>query len=187
MYSSCMVIFILCLTVLNVDKLKDYRPFTFEVDRGDGERIKVMYQQSDDSFYQIQESLHECSMFVGKAIMKETKMYLITPIDPMFFMLRALRYGVSSGQRMYQTLTQILDNCLGHLSHTDSDVIQISEPTSSDSLKDILLSSDRVKKSLKKICSTKSIGVADKGEFLTYCFEEGKLFEVLIEKHRRIV
>jgi hypothetical protein len=44
----------------------------------------------------------------------ETKVYLVTEIDPMFFMLRPLRFGVTSGQKMmYQTLSQILDNCLG--------------------------------------------------------------------------
>jgi hypothetical protein len=61
-------------------------------------------------------------MFVGKAIMKESKLYLITPIDPMFFMLRALRFGVShqSGaqSRIYQTLMQILDTCMA-FNHDD--------------------------------------------------------------------
>ena len=44
----------------------------------------------------------------------ETKVYLVTEIDPMFFMIRPLKFGVASGQKMmYQTLSQILDNCLG--------------------------------------------------------------------------
>ena len=63
-------------------------------------------------------------MFIGKAILKgnnsllniflESKVYLVTEIDPMFFLLKPLRTGVADGQKMmYQTLTQILDNCLG--------------------------------------------------------------------------
>lgn len=38
-----------------------------------------------------------------------------------------------------------------------------------------------------KICSTKSIGVGGKGDFLTYCFEEAKLLELLVKKNNRII
>lgn len=48
--------------------MKDERPFAFEVDRGDGERLKVLYTR--DCFFQLQESLSETSVFVGKSIMK---------------------------------------------------------------------------------------------------------------------
>ena len=77
--------------------MKDERPFAFEVDRGDGERLKVLY--TPDCFYQLQESLNEPSVFVGKSIMKgkikllislEARVYLITEIDPVFFLLRAV-------------------------------------------------------------------------------------------------
>ena len=50
--------------------MTDCKPFAFEVDRGDGERVKVLYQKASDSFFQLQESVNECSLFVGKAIMK---------------------------------------------------------------------------------------------------------------------
>lgn len=50
--------------------MQDPKPFAFEVNRGDGESIKILYSQSKDQFYQLQESMNECSMFVGKAIMK---------------------------------------------------------------------------------------------------------------------
>ena len=39
-------------------------------DRGDGEWLKVMYSQGSDTFFQLQESLNDCSLFLGKAIMK---------------------------------------------------------------------------------------------------------------------
>lgn len=56
------------LSISNVERMKDERPFAFEVDRGDGERLKVLYTR--DCFFQLQESLSETSVFVGKSIMK---------------------------------------------------------------------------------------------------------------------
>jgi hypothetical protein len=50
--------------------MNEYKPYILEVDRGDGERIKVMYQRDRDTFFQLQESISECSAFVGKAVMK---------------------------------------------------------------------------------------------------------------------
>ena len=36
---------------------------------------------------------------------------MVTEIDPMFFMIRPLKFGVASGPKiMYQTLSQILDS-----------------------------------------------------------------------------
>ena len=43
---------------------------TFEVDRGDGERLKIMYSQNEDQYFQLQESVSESSLFVGKAVMR---------------------------------------------------------------------------------------------------------------------
>ena len=88
--------------------MKEQKPFIFMADRGDGEWLKVMYSQGNDTFFQLQESLNDCSLFLGKAIMKgklqltynsmiESKSYLITEIDPMFFMLKALRMGLLPG------------------------------------------------------------------------------------------
>lgn len=37
--------------VLTLEQFSDCKPLTFEVDRGDGERIKVMYQQMTDTFF----------------------------------------------------------------------------------------------------------------------------------------
>lgn len=146
-----------------------------------------MYQRATDQFFQIQESLHECSMFVGSAIMKESKVYLVTPIDPMFFMLRALRFGLThqtgAMTRRYQTLTQILDSCI-----TSSDEhMAFSSSVHLDRLKEIIMESARVKNALMRICSTKQIDVGSKGDFMTYCFEEAKLIEILVQKHRRII
>jgi len=81
--------------------MKDPRPFIFEVDRGDGEKIKVLYSKANDTFFQMQEALSENSCFLGKAIMREARVYSIAEIDPIFFLLRALR----TGQKFYQTLS----------------------------------------------------------------------------------
>jgi hypothetical protein len=50
--------------------MKEFKPFIFEVDRGDGEKYKVMYSVNSDKFFQLQESVTETSMFIGKAILK---------------------------------------------------------------------------------------------------------------------
>ena len=31
--------------------MKEARPMTFEVDRGDGERLKIMYSQNEDQYF----------------------------------------------------------------------------------------------------------------------------------------
>jgi hypothetical protein len=68
-------------------------------------------------------------MFIEKAILKgesimhdnkniDSKTYLVTEIDPMFFLLKPLRSGVASGQKMmYQTLSQIIDSCIASSTH----------------------------------------------------------------------
>jgi len=70
----------------------------------------------------MQESINENSLFMGKSIMRgniikhssifinhnnliEAKLYTITEIDPIFFMLRALRIGIRENQKRYQSLT----------------------------------------------------------------------------------
>ena len=50
--------------------MKEAKPFMFEVDRGDGEKLKIMYSQASDMFFQLQESVNETSLFVGKAVMR---------------------------------------------------------------------------------------------------------------------
>ena len=55
---------------LKIDRMKDHKPFIFEVDRSDGEKIKVLYSKVNDTFFQMQEALSENSCFIGKAIMR---------------------------------------------------------------------------------------------------------------------
>lgn len=50
--------------------MEEPKPFLFEVERGDGEKIKVLYGKKTDTFFQMQESLSENSVFVGKSIMR---------------------------------------------------------------------------------------------------------------------
>lgn len=45
--------------------------------------------------------------------MLESKVFIVSEIDPMFFMLKALRMGLLPGQRLFQTLYQIIDNVMG--------------------------------------------------------------------------
>lgn len=128
----------------------------------------------------------------------------------MFFMLRPLRFGVASGQKMmYQTLHQILDNCLGGGSGSQisigphdpelfkgganlyalTDEIYHGQTTSAStttiSLRDLLLGSQRLRRSLARICTVKNLKVTD-SEITTYCFDEAKLIKILVGKHNRI-
>ena len=50
------------------DKLVEGNPILFEVDRGDGEKLKVLYGEKEDTFFQLQESVHETSMFINDQI-----------------------------------------------------------------------------------------------------------------------
>jgi hypothetical protein len=54
----------------NVGQMKEAKPFMFEVDRGDGEKLKIMYSKTSDMFFQLQESVNETSLFVGKSVMR---------------------------------------------------------------------------------------------------------------------
>ena len=132
----------------------------------------------------------------------ETKVYLVTEIDPMFFMIRPLKFGVSAGQKMmYQTLQQILDNCLGgaqisvgpseiEMYNTTSNLYAITDgfyhgsgsTSNSQSLKELLLASERLKRSLGRICTSKNVKLND-SEIITYCFDETKFISLLVVKH----
>ena len=35
----------------NVGQMKEAKPFMFEVDRGDGEKLKIMYSKTSDMFF----------------------------------------------------------------------------------------------------------------------------------------
>ena len=49
----------------------DMQPFGFEVNRdNDGEKLKVLYSRQNDKFFQLQESLSECSTFIDDQVMK---------------------------------------------------------------------------------------------------------------------
>ena len=51
-------------------------------------------------------------MIIINSFIIEAKLYTITEIDPIFFMLRALRLGIRENQKRYQSLTQILDTII---------------------------------------------------------------------------
>ena len=70
----------------------DCEPVGFEVTREEigGERTKVLYSRHNDKYFQLQESLNECSTFIQDQILKETQVFLITPMDPFFIMLPSL-------------------------------------------------------------------------------------------------
>ena len=50
----------------------DIEPIGFEVNRdgSDGEKLRVLYSKPNDKFFQLQESINECSTFVNDQIMK---------------------------------------------------------------------------------------------------------------------
>ena len=45
------------------------------------------------------------SILINHNNLIEAKLYTITEIDPIFFMLRALRIGIRENQKRYQSLT----------------------------------------------------------------------------------
>lgn len=87
---------------------------------------------------------------------------------------------------MYQTLSQIIDNCLAS---SEQDISVYGDPCggsiSAQTLRDILLGSERVKRALDRICSTKVLRIND-GELVTYSLDEQKLMNVLNEKHQHL-
>ena len=49
----------------------DSEPIGFEVNRdSDGEKLRVLYSKTNDKFFQLQESLSECSTFIEDQVMK---------------------------------------------------------------------------------------------------------------------
>ncbi|CDW72208.1 UNKNOWN [Stylonychia lemnae] len=179
-------------------RLTDSKPFIFEADRGDGEKFKVLYNKLTDSYFQMQESINENSLFM------EAKLYTITEIDPIFFMLRALRMGLSQNQKLYQTLSQILDTIIqtSNMDHDTGDIHQIheiinpfapSDPNHTSNtqynpriLKEHLLTSQRLRKSLEKICNTKIIKLDEKEQIQTYLIDEDKLIQHLVMKQKQM-
>lgn len=57
------------LITLSVGEMLDIEPIGFEVNRdGDdianGEKLRVLYSRTNDKFFQLQESISECSTFI---------------------------------------------------------------------------------------------------------------------------
>lgn len=108
----------------------------------------------------------------------------MTEIDPVFFLLRAVRQA--QGQRVYQTLTQIVDGCLGSAEILEQGLVEAGFTFTPDAqrraLRDILLSSSRLRRSLEKACIVKKVKLPD-GEMATYCFDEQRFLEHLVKKH----
>ena len=50
----------------------DNEPVGFEVNRDDtgGEKVRVLYSRQNDKYFQLQESLNECSTFIQDQILK---------------------------------------------------------------------------------------------------------------------
>jgi hypothetical protein len=53
-------------------------------------------------------------------------------------------------------------------------------------LKSMLMLSDRVRRSLAKICQVKTLRLEQSESLMTYCYDEEMLLELLIEKHNKI-
>lgn len=79
-----------------------------EVNRYDNETFRLLYSEQSDKFWQLQESLNECSLFVGKSIMKgklsqnyfnlETRVYVVSEFDPIFLVLPYFNYQLEQQQ-----------------------------------------------------------------------------------------
>jgi len=60
-------------------KLTDRHPLMFECERnGPSEKSRVIYDAAKDCFFQMQESSSETSMFIERAVLKETKVFTLT-------------------------------------------------------------------------------------------------------------
>ena len=64
-----MGVHIALLITLSVGEMLDIEPIGFEVNRdGDdianGEKLRVLYSRTNDKFFQLQESISECSTFI---------------------------------------------------------------------------------------------------------------------------
>ena len=64
---------------VRIGKMLDSAPIGFEVERdgADGEKYRVLYSRPNDKFYQLQESLSECSTFIDDQIMKGKQVVMI--------------------------------------------------------------------------------------------------------------
>jgi hypothetical protein len=79
----------------------------FECERNSpSEKSRVIYDASIDCFFQMQESSQETSMFIERAVMKETKVFTLTQLDPIFFLLQALEKETlqHKNDQVYQSL-----------------------------------------------------------------------------------
>lgn len=76
---------------------------------------------------------------------------------------------------MYQTLMQIVDACLGSAEILEQGLVETGFAYTPEAqrrtLRDLLLSSDRLRRSLEKACVVKKVRLPD-GEMATYCYEE---------------
>ena len=94
-------------------------------------------------------------------------MFLVTEYDPIYFLMPALlnssnitsKSKAELGSGVFQTLEQILSNSL----HNELEEIAFQPSPGSDvedrpkPLKQVLLNSDRLQRSIKKVCQTKKI------------------------------
>ena len=70
-----MGVHIALLITLSVGQMLDIEPIGFEVNRDgedvvNGEKLRVLYSRTNDKFFQLQESISECSTFIDDQIMK---------------------------------------------------------------------------------------------------------------------
>ncbi len=72
----------------------DSEPYSFTLDRGDDETIQLLYSKQNDKFYQIQMSSSENSAFIDRSILREVKIYIVTPFNPIFIMVPLLIKGI---------------------------------------------------------------------------------------------
>ena len=80
----------LLLSHLLIGKLKERHPLMFEFSRDKNEKTKVLYDQTSDLFFQFQETNNEGSLFLGNQIVKETRLFIATQLNPIFILLQVL-------------------------------------------------------------------------------------------------
>ena len=110
-------------------------------------------------------SANECSAFLDRAITKELRLYLVTPYNPVFFMIPL--FLKQQRTQVYQSLSQILE-----------------DKVSSQKLVHLFLKSSRLKDELSKVCDTKLVSLTSiSDEECYYQFDPtSKLFPSLFEK-----
>lgn len=119
----------------------DIEPIGFEVQRDgdDGEKLRVLYSKPNDRFFQLQESLSETSTFIEDQIMKETQIFLVTELNPIFILLPSLLSSKDQQKNRKQSIVdqfESLDQIFLSLAiEQDEDVIEIQNtPCSMDSM-----------------------------------------------------